>query len=164
MPDTSSWPLACCIPVIEAMSAPMSASTTRRKIAAIRLKPLSVLGRIVHVYLLKKPHRFAAARDLHRKADDAGARTDGGVGEAAARDVVCQQRVVRRYRRRGLRGGNAVVPVAAQLAAGRVAFVSHRVLHDVEALARRRIGELERWREHDLGTRDVRVRGAVIAA
>src|SRR5256885_13165807 len=149
MPDTSSWPLACCIPVIEAMSAPMSASTTSRKIAAIRLKPLCVSGRIVHVYLLKKPHRFAAASDLHGKADDAGARTAGGVAEAAACDVVRKERVVRCYRRRRLRSGNAVVPVAAQLAGGRIALVGHRVLHDVEALAGRGIRELLAGRKGD---------------
>src|SRR6266851_2244188 len=39
-PSTSSWPLDCCIPVTEAMNAASSASTTRRKIAAMMLNPV----------------------------------------------------------------------------------------------------------------------------
>src|SRR5437660_910349 len=157
------------MPVIETMSVPMSASTTSRKIAAMRLNPLCALRHIVHVSLLKELHRFGGARRdalyAHRKADDASARIGLRIGEAAtARGgyVVCEQRGVRSYRRRGLRGGDAVVPVAAQLAGRRIARVGDRVLHDVKALARRRIGELERGRQRDGVAGTARIRGAVV--
>src|SRR5205085_6555736 len=103
--------------VIDTTSVPMSASTTSRKIAAMRLNPLCVLRHIVHVSLLKELHHFGGARRAalyaHRKADDAGARIGLRIGEAAPAGggyVVREQHSVRSCRRRGLRGGDAVVP------------------------------------------------------
>src|SRR5688572_29725936 len=102
------------------MSAPRSASTTSKKIAATRLKPLWISGRIADMHLLEEPHRFAVALNAHGEAYDAGALTARGIGEAAAigaADGVREQRGhgVRVRRRRGLRRVNGVAPVTPQL-------------------------------------------------
>src|SRR5687768_17274296 len=116
------------------MSAPKSARTTSRKIAATRLNPLWVSRNIVKVHLLKKLDRFAVALHLQGQGQDARAQaTSGGViAETARGDVGGEQGVVRGHRRRRLRSGDAVVPVTAyRVARGRIADIGDGVLDDV---------------------------------
>src|SRR5687767_14063471 len=98
------------------MSAPSSASTTRRKIAATRLNPLWVLRHIVDVHLLKEPDRFAVALHLQGQGEDARAQAAAArvICEAASGDVGREQCVVVSHWRRRLRSGDAVVPITAQ--------------------------------------------------